>query len=122
MLPKKILIIEDDPNIQDIYKTTLEEAGYTVFQATTGQQGLSLISQSSPDLVLLDIMLPDNMNGFDILEKLKQSDTTKAIPVVILTNIESESRTAKKIGATDYIIKVNITPDQLVEKVKSYLS
>lgn len=120
--PKKIVIVEDDKTIQDLYKTILNAAGFTVLQATTGKEGLQIISQSHPDLVFLDIMLPDNINGFDILEKLKQSPSTKDIPIVILTNLETESQTARKIGAKDYIVKVNITPEQFLEKVRYYLS
>ncbi len=67
-------------------------------------------------------MLPDNMSGFDILEKIKKSPTTKDIPVIMITNLDSEKETAKKMGAKDYLVKVNITPDELVARVTYYLS
>jgi DNA-binding response OmpR family regulator len=121
-MQKVIAIIEDEHYLQDIYKSTLEANQFSVLQAFNGQQGLTLISEQHPDLILLDIMLPDNISGFDILEKIKQAPETKDIPVVMMTNLDSEKETAKKMGAKDYLVKVNITPDELVARVKYYLS
>jgi DNA-binding response OmpR family regulator len=120
-LMSSLLIIEDDKTIVSAYKTVLSQEGYTIFASTSGREGLTLLSKEHIDLILLDIMLPDGMNGFDILMQLKQSDKTKNIPVIVMTNLESEKKTALDYGAIDYILKANTDMRQLVEKVKTVL-
>ena len=118
---KKILLVEDDLDIQNIYGDLLRNKGYQVTGATNGNQGLHIIKTEKPDLVLLDIMLPGGINGFDILEQLKKDEDLKNIPVIILTNLETEKKVANKIGVTDYLIKANVGLNQLVERVNQYL-
>jgi DNA-binding response OmpR family regulator len=118
----KILIVEDDEILQRMYKQRLESEGYEVFVARDGREGLLLAQTKGPDLVLLDIMLPGGMNGFDVLEQLKKDEKTKDVLVLVLTNLESEEKTAKEIGAFDYLVKANTKPDQVVAKVKELLS
>lgn len=113
-----ILIVEDDIQLQDIYKRKLTKEGYTVIVAGNAQDGLQAAKTSSPQLILLDLMLPGGQNGFDILEQIKRDPTMSHIPVVILTNLDGEQQSAMSIGAVDYIIKANTSLDQMMEKVK----
>ncbi len=89
--------------------------------AKDGADGLALHAREHPDLVILDIMLPGGMNGFDVLEKLKKDDALKKIPVFVITNLESEEKVARQIGAVDYAVKVHIDPHELVDKIRKIL-
>jgi DNA-binding response OmpR family regulator len=120
-MTKHILIIEDDASLVKLYGDMLSDLDVVIQSATTGKDGLSLVQTSKPDLILLDIMLPGGMNGFDVLEQLKNQSDTAQIPVIILTNLESEEKAGKAIGAKDYLIKVNTTTDELVRAVKNAL-
>jgi len=116
---KKILIVEDDMFLRDIYIRVFEKAGYTVISAEDGEQALS-IAASHPDasIMMLDIMIP-KINGIDVLRRLKSQENTKQIPVVLLTNLGEESvlQEGFKLGAVDNILKVNLTPPEVVDHV-----
>jgi len=114
----KVFIIEDDPAYQQILKDTLEKEHFEVIIASDGKQGISEIAKNRPDIVLLDIMLPGGMNGFDILEQLKAYTKTSKIPVIIITNLGSEEKVAKKIGASCYFVKSETSINQIVGKMK----
>lgn len=116
-----ILLIEDDKLLQELYKGKLADEGYEVMLAADGKKGLSLIKSQKFDLILLDIMLPGGINGFDVLESLKKDKTQQDIPVIVLTNLESEEKVAREIGATDYFIKAKVTPNQIVDRIKEIL-
>lgn len=118
----KILIVEDDVQLLKAYEMLLTTEGYEVLTAAAGQIGYALAKSEKPDLIILDIMLPGGMNGFDVLEQLKLFEDTKNIPVLVMTNLESEERVAKTIGAVAYLVKVNTSNTQLVEKVKELLT
>lgn len=120
--PKKIIIIEDDTVTQELYLNVLVKEGYTVIQAFNAQEGLNLVKSVKPHLIILDLMLPGDMNGFDILERIKTDNVLKNIPVLVCTNLDSEQKLTKKMGANDYLIKSNIPMEELVEKVKQYLN
>lgn len=113
-----VLIIEDEPAYQQILKNSFEHEQCEVIVATTGKQGMIEVAKKRPDIILLDIMLPDDMNGFDVLEQLKANGQTKDIPVIILTNLDSEEKVAKEIGASFYYIKSDTTIPQIIEKAK----
>jgi len=115
---KVILLIEDDPVLQELYLEALSRSGFVVLQALNGKKGLHLASIEKPNLILLDIMLPAGMNGFDVLKDLKANPATKKIPVIMLTNLESEEKTARDMGAEDYLVKANLSIDQIVNRVK----
>jgi two-component system alkaline phosphatase synthesis response regulator PhoP len=122
-MSKKILIIEDDNMISSMYKTKLTQDGYEVFVAANGAQGLDLAMQEHPDLILLDIILPQ-LDGFSVLQELKSNKaSTKDIPVIMLTNLSTEEDKDKgaKFGATDYLVKASLTPSQVSDTVKKYL-
>ncbi len=118
---KKILIIEDDLHLQSIYKESFGPLGVEILVATTGTQGLQIAREHHPDLIILDIMLPSGLNGFDVLEQLKRDEGLKAIPVVVLTNLDSERKTALDIGAVDYLVKANTSIQNVVARVKGLL-
>lgn len=121
-MDKKILLIEDDESISFLYKRQLDQSSLPTDAFLTGQEGLSAASQKKYDIILLDIMLPD-INGLDILKKLKENEATKKIPVIFLTNLGQEEiiKQGFKLGADGYLIKASFTPDQMVEEVKSLI-
>lgn len=118
----RILIIEDDKALLDLYKEEFTSEGYEVVGETKGKSALVTSRQSKFDLIILDIMLPGDMNGFEALEFLKKDVRTKDIPVIILTNLGGEEKIAYDMGVIDYLMKVDTTPGQLVQKVKKLLS
>lgn len=119
---KKIIIVEDNPSLADIYKTRLELIGYTCFVAYNGITGLYFIQQEIPDLVLLDIMVPD-IAGDQILETIRRSDWGKNIPVYVISNLnESEApKGLRQLGIEGYSVKANLSDDQLDEIVNNIL-
>ena len=119
----KILLIEDDPFLLSMYSTKFELENFQVFSADDGQKGLNLAFVQMPDIILLDILMPV-MNGFEVLEKLKADPTTRAIPVIMLTNLNQKDEIDKAIsqGAVDYLIKAHFMPSEVVEKIKAVLA
>lgn len=120
---RTILIIEDDFFIRELYERQFEKEGYAIEVAPDGPEGLLKASQTKPDLILLDIMLP-KLNGLDLLRTLKSKPETKDIPVILLTNLGQESviKEGFKIGAEGYLIKSAYTPSQIIEEVKEFLT
>lgn len=121
-LQRKIVIVEDDAMLADIYQTRLELAGYTCFVAHDGAAGLDLIRQQLPDLVVLDIMLPQ-MSGDEVLAAMRDSNWGKDIKVLIATNIsEAEApESLEKLTFDRFIIKANLVHNQLAEIVAQTL-
>lgn len=121
---KKIALIEDDVNIREMYKMKLEIEGYNVICADDGEKALKVIKEESPDLVLLDILMPKK-DGFEVLKELKNSQDSdiKSIPVVMLTNLSNREDIfeAKKLGASDYLVKAKVTPNEVADKVGSFV-
>lgn len=120
---KRILLIEDEDFIRDLYKRQLEAAGLQTDAFGNGKDGLEALAGNVYDLILLDIMLP-GINGLDVLKRIKENEKTKNIPVVLLTNLGQESviQEGFALGAKEHIIKASFTPDQIVEKVKKLVS
>lgn len=118
---KRILIIEDDMTAQNVYQKKLSLEGFQVDVAGTGQEGLKALKANPPDLLILDIILPGGINGFDILEQIKKDPNSDKLPVIILSNLDSEQNIAKDIGANEYLIKANTPLEEIVRKVKKYL-
>lgn len=118
---KKILIIEDDESLLKAYRQMFKPEEIRIIGITSGQKGLALAKTEKPDLILLDIMLPGGINGFDVLEKLKADPFTKQIPVIILTNLDSEEKVAKSIGARNYLIKSDTSKDEIVKLITNCL-
>ncbi len=118
---KLVLIAEDDESLRKVISERLAEEKIGSIFAGTGQEALNKVKSGKPNLVLLDIMLPGGMNGFDVLEQLKSDETTKLIPVMVLTNLDTEQKTALDIGAIDYIVKPNISLEEVILKIKNHL-
>ena len=118
---KKILVIEDDLKLQQLYQEYLVTEGIEVVVTDTVKEALVHLKSFFPDLIILDIMLPGGMNGFDFLEQIKRDEQYKKIPVWVMTNLDSERKTALSIGAAEYIIKANTPIEEVVRKIKGYL-
>jgi len=118
----KILIVEDEEYLAEMYKIKFEQAGYTTITAGDGEEGFLLAKKEQPDLVLLDLILP-KLDGFKVLAKIKKEPGTKKIKVFILSNLGQSDEVNKGLqtGADGYFIKANLTPSQLVEKVNVIL-
>lgn len=122
---KRILIVEDDPMLVEMYRDKLKFEGYRVATVTDGKKSLARIRQGA-DLILLDILMP-GLNGFEVLKRVKADKETKEIPVIVLTNLGSEltdndKNLALSLGAADFMIKSLNTPDQVVERVRTILA
>lgn len=118
----KILIIDDEKGVTDIYREKFSAGGDTVSIANNGDEGLKKAAKEQPDLILLDIIMP-KMNGLDVLKNLKSEENTRSIPVILLTNLPSEmsAEKAKKLGATEYLVKAEYDPDHVVDIAKKSL-
>ncbi len=110
----RILLVEDDAIVAQIYHIALTRKGFEVVVAQDGEAGLRAAVESSPHLVFLDIRLP-KLDGIEVLRRLKEDDATRAIPVVMLTNYDDPDliRSSRELGAKDYIVKVNTDPTEL---------
>ncbi|NCF75390.1 MAG: response regulator [Xanthomonadaceae bacterium] len=122
MPKKKVLLIEDDEMLLDMYNLKFLESGFDVVKARNGLDGYESAKKNNPDIILLDIILPQ-MDGFAVMEKLKQNKNTKNIPVFFLTNLKQEEdvERGKKLGAAGYLVKATLTPTQILKKVKEFL-
>ena len=119
---KKILLVEDDLFMAELLSGELERAGFAMTTAKTGKEGVEKFESISPDLVLLDLLLPD-MHGFDVLQKIRQDPGRGKTKVIILSNL-SEGRDmeeARRLGATDYLVKVNYSIPEIVQKAREWL-
>lgn len=120
---KKILIIEDDSMINSIYKIKFEIDGFIAVIANNGAEGIEFAKKEKPDIIMLDVIMPQ-IDGFSVLEELKKNEQTKSIPIIMLTNLGAEEDMAKgkKLGAIDYLVKTSLTPKQINDKIKEYLN
>lgn len=116
----KIAIIEDDPTISQMYRMKFEADGFDVRLAANGEIGVKLVEEFQPDIILLDLQMPE-MDGVTALKAIRSHDWGKSIPVIILTNLgeEEASNELKDLNIHSYIVKANLTPRQVVERVKS---
>lgn len=117
---KTILIVEDDVSQQTILKEKLEST-YRVLTALTARDAWVLVQKEHPDLMTLDIMLPGGMNGFDLLEQLKKDPASASLPVLVLTNLDTEEEVTRKIGVADYLVKTNTSMDAIAAKINKLL-
>ena len=122
MIKNHILIVDDEQYLNDLYTELLTSEGYTVTSAFNGKEALTLIFKNPPQLIILDIMMPI-MNGNEVLAALHDEDTTKRIPVIVLTNdINIENRaTANLYNAHKFFVKANIDPSVIVQAVKEVI-
>lgn len=120
-MSKKILFVEDDMEFYNLFSTALKMKGHTVSLASDPTLAVDTAKSQKPDLILLDIVMPD-ISGLDILAELKSDDETKDIKVIMLTNFGTGDNVKKAIdlGADEYVMKYNVTPNDLADKIDGY--
>jgi CheY-like chemotaxis protein len=118
----KVLIIDDDEMIIELWTIALKQAGYEVLSAMSGKDGLNEARSKTPDIILIDQIMPD-IKGNDLLRMLKDDPTTKPIPVAVVSNYNESQLMQEAIqqGAVDYILKYQIEPADLVSKIKTLI-
>ncbi len=121
-MKKKILIIEDEKILAEMYYDKFLSSGYNVILAQTAEEGIEEARKEKPDLILLDILLP-RMNGIDFVEAFKKEKDIINAPIVAFSNYDDPEtkKRAAELGVKDYLIKTNYTPEEIVNKVRSYL-
>ncbi len=121
-IAKKIIIVEDEQYLRELYIQILKQEGYDVDSAEDGEQGFEKLSKNQYDLVLLDVILP-KMDGLQILEKLSKISERKFANTVLLTNLGQDLVVAKALdyGVRGYMIKSDYTPEEMINEVKGYL-
>lgn len=115
---KKILVVEDDLSLQNVYKTLFTKEKIDVVGVTTVEQAKGATKNSMFDCIILDIMLPNGQNGFDFLEYLCQDVRYKKVPVLVLTNLNQDQTSAKEMGVTEWLVKSDVSAQEIVDKVK----
>lgn len=119
----RILLAEDDRFLRRAAEATLRQHGYTIATAADGEEALRLARAEPPDLILLDLIMP-KMQGFEVLRLLKQDPATRAIPVIVLSNLsqDSDMTQAEELGAVGYFVKANMSLEELSRRVDAILS
>jgi len=119
----KIAIIEDDAVISQMYRMKFESDGFDVQLANTGEAGVSLVEHFSPDIILMDLQMPE-MDGATALANIRKNKWGKDVPVIILTNLGEEEapKEIRSLGIHSYIVKAELTPRQVVQRVKQALN
>ncbi|MDO8504742.1 MAG: response regulator [Candidatus Liptonbacteria bacterium] len=119
---KHILVVEDDRFLSSLIKARLEKDGFFVGQAFDGEEGRQYLKKGHPDLIVLDLIMP-KVPGFQLLEEISLDPNLSRIPVVILSNLaqESDVMKAKQLGAVEYFVKVRVSIDDLIKRIKDLL-
>jgi len=122
MKKTKVLIVEDEQTLLDMYSLKLSKENFEVIKAADGQEGLEKAKSEKPDIILLDIMLP-KIDGFQVLKNLRETKGFKNVPIIMLTNLgqNEDKQKGKQLGATDYLVKADTTPTDVVEKINSLI-
>lgn len=120
---KKILVVDDDPFILDMYVMKFKEQGFQVETATDGKMALEKIQTVKPDILLLDVVMP-TMDGFDVIKKIRENQTPRMYKILFLTNFgqKEDVERGMQLGADGYIIKAHFTPSEVTAKVKEMLN
>lgn len=120
---KKILIIEDEKVLGEMYREKFELEGFEVFSVSNVEEGLRVAKEKKPDLILLDILMPGSEDGISFLKRREGEKEILKIPVIAFSNYDDPEtqNIALKLGAKEYLIKTSYTPQQLLEKIKNYL-
>lgn len=123
IIKKKILLVEDDPTLSEMYQQKFQLEGFSIVSAHTGGEGLLVALQNKPDLILLDILLP-GMDGMTVMQKLRDDPWGKNVPIIILTNLNADDNILKGVMQDHpayYLMKSNSDPSGVVEKVRDVL-
>lgn len=120
MEQRQVVIVEDDPVLQELYGEVISDAGITVHTAGTGAEGVELALSHHPDVILMDVMLPD-ISGHEAVQKLRLDSWGKDAKVIFLTNRTDAESVVKAVeeGSDEYIVKAHISPKELLNKVRS---
>ena len=118
----KVMLVEDDPFIRDIYQVKFSQEGFEVIVVDNGIKALKKLEQIIPNIILLDIIMP-YMDGLETLKNIKSNEDWKKIPIIMLTNISEKEKISEseKYGVSNYLIKSHFTPSEVVDKVKNLL-
>jgi DNA-binding response OmpR family regulator len=118
--PKKIMIIEDDRFLSSLMKARLEKEGFSVLQAFDGEEAMQVLKTDLPALIILDLIMP-KVTGFEVLQMISITPQLDKVPVVIVSNLaqDSDIEKARQLGAREYFIKVKISIDDLIGKIKT---
>ena len=119
----KVLIVEDDSFLQSLAASKLIKSGFEVYTAGNVTEAEKNLDDATPDLIILDLVLPGGTDGFGILKKLRENTKTKDTPVIIFSNLaeEKDMNKAKELGANEFMVKSNFTLDELVAKITELL-
>lgn len=119
---QKILLIEDDKMLLEMYTAKFTREGFEIATAENGSDGLKTARDMKPDMILLDIIMP-KLDGFATLKEIRKDENIKNVPVILLTNLgqDQDIQKGKDLGADDYFVKANHTPTEIVEKVQELL-
>jgi DNA-binding response OmpR family regulator len=119
----RILFVEDNEYIGYMYQRALNEAGFDTALTSDVKEGLEIAAEEKPDLILLDLVLPHN-DGFWMLKAAKESSFLKGTPIFVFTNLSSETDKAEalRLGASDYLLKIDYTPSLLIKRIKQFLN
>jgi len=117
---KKVMLVEDDRFLSSLIKARLEKDGFGVIQAFDGEQAIQILTNDRPNLVILDLIMPKT-NGFEVLKTISLTPGLSDTPVIIVSNLaqDSDIEKARQLGAKEYFVKVKISIDDLVDKIKS---
>ena len=118
-----VMIVDDDGSMVRLYTNVFQIEGFNVISASSGKEGLEKLSTTVPNIILLDLMMP-NMSGFDFLERLRNMEKTKDIPVIVLTNLATDDtqQEIQKYNVAKFLIKSDYMPKQILEEVKGVLA
>ena len=119
---KSILLVEDDSFLSNIYAIKLKEAGFDVDIAVDGEDALRRLKSKKPEVLLLDIVLP-NIDGWEVLRKIKKEESLNGLKIVVLSNLGQKEEAEKGflLGASKYLIKAHYTPSEVVKEVEEML-
>ena len=123
MKPKaKILLVEDDDTLAEIYRQRLQLEGFNTRRSKDGEEALKDTIEFNPDLILLDVMMP-RMNGFDVLDILRNTEQTKNMRIIMLTALSQpkDAERAKELGADDFLVKSQVVISDVVDRIKHHL-
>ena len=118
----KILLVEDDPFLVTLLKAKLSREGFEILHAKDGQEAIDILRKGKPDLILLDIILPQK-SGFEVLEEVRSDPQLRNVPVMIISNLgqTGDIEKGRELGVLEYFVKAKISVDELSDKVKEFL-
>ncbi len=123
MEKKKVIFVEDDAFLSQIFTKALDLAGYDVISVSSGEECLKIAEREKPDLFLLDIILP-HMDGYELMEELQKNENLRQLPILVITNLSNKEDVdkTKAMGVAGYLIKAHTLPEDVVAKIQSILN